>query len=67
MKDFIKQNREYLMQMFQERIDTLKEGVFNMPQGEERDLQIKFIKEYQNYWMVKLKGITRKPNITKFI
>jgi hypothetical protein len=53
--DFIKKNRESLLKMFSERIAACKQNVYNMERGEKRDLEIEFVKEYENYWMNILK------------
>lgn len=45
---FLKVNRKFLESLFNRRIEDLKESVFNM-KSEDRDLEIRFIKEYKTW------------------
>ena len=56
-KKFIKISRNQLKTMFQDRLDSLKENVFIMKSGEERDAKILFVKEYQQ-WLTKIEVLT---------
>ena len=56
-KKFIKISRNQLKTMFQDRLDSLKENVFIMKAGEERDAKILFVKEYQQ-WLTKIEVLT---------
>ena len=59
-KKFIKINRNQLNVMFQDRLDELKESVFIMDAGEDRDAKILFIKEYK-VWLNKISALTDEP------
>jgi hypothetical protein len=48
-KEFIKANKGVLESIFNDRIEQLKDSVFNMPDTEERDLEIRFVKEYKEW------------------
>ena len=54
---FIKINKVGLEKMFQERLEELKESVFNMTTGEDRDTRIALVRE-QRTWLNKVKLLT---------
>lgn len=58
--EFIKNNREMLEEMFNERIEQLKDSIFNIEDNEKRDLEIRFVQEYKE-WLRNI-GIICKQN-----
>ena len=46
---FIKANQEILEQIFKKELEESKQLVFRLPAGQERDLQIEFIKKYEEW------------------
>lgn len=46
-KEFLSQYKEQLRTIFHKRVEDLKEDVFRMPKGDERDYMIDFIDEMQ--------------------
>lgn len=46
-KEFLTRYREQLRTIFQKRVADLKEDVFKMPRGRDRDYMIDFIDEMQ--------------------
>ncbi|MBP8708059.1 MAG: hypothetical protein KBH94_05010 [Caldisericia bacterium] len=58
--EFIKNNREMLEEMFNERIEQLKDSIFNIEDNEKRDLEIRFVQEYKE-WLRSI-GIICKQN-----
>ena len=56
---FIKKNKAKLSEMFNDRVEELKETVFIMAPGEERDMLINFVKEYK-VWLRKIDVVTQE-------
>ena len=50
LKDFVKRNKPQLRELFLYRVGQLKERVFSLQKGEERDFLIEFIREYERFW-----------------
>ena len=48
--EWIKANRETLDSIFGQKVKDLKDSIFLMPQGEQRDIQIETAKEIED-WM----------------
>lgn len=59
-EQFIKRTRKQLADMFEERLDELRESVFKMEAGEKRDATILFIREYQS-WLRIIGVLTANP------
>jgi len=67
-KAFIKDNKEILNKIFQEFYDSEIKRIFLLPQGQERDVQIEFIKFLEN-WLAKIEIFSEpeKPEDKSFI
>lgn len=63
-KQFILRNRDALVSLFSKRINELKTLAFNLKRGDERDVVIEMIKEFQN-WLISIKIVDNEKELEK--
>lgn len=57
-KAFIRDNKERLEDMFRRMYEIQKERILTLPQGQERDIQIEFVK-FLNDWLYTIDVFSR--------
>jgi hypothetical protein len=60
-KAFIKDNKKYIEPIFHDLFEREKNKVFLMPQGNERDIQVEFVK-FLNDWLYQIE-VCSKPEL----
>lgn len=62
-KKFIRQNQHNLSSLFERRIEELKDNIFLMEKGENRDQAIRFVNEFKA-WLQTIDILTKEEGET---